>query len=234
MRHFVDLWAVTPDTKNPAQLKEIAFNDFYLDGDGKFGTVQSFGPLPPVPMMLASMEEDIRSGPLPRTIFLFKLLKPFMGFILRGLFRRSVVFASIMEDAPDNANQVSIGPDGQIQIRYRMIETDKRKLETFRKKIRRAFKPYPAVPIKQAENNERLAHAAGTCRMGLDPKSSVVDAACRAHGLENLYIVDASFFPTSAGTNPALTLAANALRVADQLLGKGSVSLDPYIKAQPS
>ena len=73
--------------------------------------------------------------------------------------------------------------------------------------------------IKQAENNERIAHACGTCRFGTDPRMSVLDADNRAHGLPNLYVVDSSFFPTSAGTNPALTIAANALRVADRILG---------------
>ena len=63
-----------------------------------------------------------------------------------------------------------------------------------------------------------LAHVCGTCRFGDDPQASVLDRNNRAHGIDNLYVVDASFFPSSAGTNPALTIAANALRVADVML----------------
>ena len=80
------------------------------------------------------------------------------------------------------------------------------------------LKPYRFLLLKQAENNQRLAHACGTCRFGTDPRESVLDVNNKAHGLTNLYVVDASFFPSSGGTNPALTIAANALRVADHLI----------------
>ncbi len=78
--------------------------------------------------------------------------------------------------------------------------------------------------IKQAENNERIAHACGTCRAGDDPKKSVVDRNNRAHGLENLYVADSSFFPSSGGINPALTIAANALRIGDSLIESRSMN----------
>jgi choline dehydrogenase-like flavoprotein len=63
-----------------------------------------------------------------------------------------------------------------------------------------------------------VAHQAGTCRMGSDPAMSVVDANCKAHELDNLYVVDTSCFPSIGAVNPALTAMANALRVGDQLL----------------
>ena len=67
------------------------------------------------------------------------------------------------------------------------------------------------------ENNLNFYHACGTCRFGDDPETSVLDANNRAHDIENLYVVDASFFPSSAGINPSLTIAANALRVAEKI-----------------
>jgi choline dehydrogenase-like flavoprotein len=88
----------------------------------------------------------------------------------------------------------------------------------FRALVRHAFRPHKVQIIRQAENNERLAHACGTCRFGDDPESSVLDRTNLAHGLGNLYVIDSSFFPSSAGTNPSLTIAANALRVADHIL----------------
>src|SRR5581483_3420022 len=74
------------------------------------------------------------------------------------------------------------------------------------------------------------AHQAGTCRFGSDPRTSVLDVNCKAHELDNLYVVDTSFFPSIGAVNPALTAMANALRVGDHLLermGAGSAAATP-------
>ncbi len=67
-----------------------------------------------------------------------------------------------------------------------------------------------------------VAHQAGTCRFGNDPATSVLDANCKAHELDNLYVVDTSFFPSIGAVNPALTAMANAIRVGEHLLGRMS------------
>jgi choline dehydrogenase-like flavoprotein len=76
------------------------------------------------------------------------------------------------------------------------------------------FSLYPrnAVPLPA------VGHQCGTCRFGDDPATSVMDLNCRTHDVDNLYVVDGSFFPSSAAVNPTLTIIANALRVGDQLL----------------
>src|SRR5439155_1749392 len=63
-----------------------------------------------------------------------------------------------------------------------------------------------------------LGHQVGTCKFGEDPQTSVLDLNCRAHDVDNLYVVDASFFVSSGAVNPTLTIVANALRVGDHLL----------------
>jgi len=63
-----------------------------------------------------------------------------------------------------------------------------------------------------------VAHQAGTCRFGTDPATSVLDVHCKAHELDNLYVVDTSFFPSIGAVNPSLTAIANALRVGEHLL----------------
>ena len=63
-----------------------------------------------------------------------------------------------------------------------------------------------------------VAHQNGTIRFGKDPRTSALDPTCEAHELDNLYVVDGSFFPSSGAVNPALTIIANALRVGDHLL----------------
>ena len=73
--------------------------------------------------------------------------------------------------------------------------------------------------LKQANNNERIAHVCGTCRFGDDPQASVCDANGRVHGMSNLYIADSSVFPSSGGINPSLTVAALSLRMANHLEG---------------
>ena len=62
-----------------------------------------------------------------------------------------------------------------------------------------------------------VAHQCGTCRFGRDPQTSVLDLNCRTHDVDNLYVVDGSFFPSSGAVNPSLTIIANALRVGDHL-----------------
>jgi choline dehydrogenase-like flavoprotein len=63
-----------------------------------------------------------------------------------------------------------------------------------------------------------VGHQAGTCRFGTDPNTAVLDTNCKAHELDNLYVVDTSFFPSIGAVNPSLTAMANALRVGDHLL----------------
>jgi choline dehydrogenase-like flavoprotein len=71
-----------------------------------------------------------------------------------------------------------------------------------------------------------VAHQAGTCRFGSDPATSVLDVDCRAHELDNLYVVDTSVFPSIGAVNPALTAMANSLRVGDHLLERLGVRVD--------
>jgi len=67
---------------------------------------------------------------------------------------------------------------------------------------------------------EGVGHRNGTCRMGTDPAASVLDLHCKAHDLDHLYVVDASFFVSCSAVNPSLTIIANALRIADHLLAE--------------
>ena len=80
--------------------------------------------------------------------------------------------------------------------------------------LRRAGYP---ITLSKAFDRRTPSHQCGTARMGVDPAASVVDPMCKAHDLENLYIVDASVLPTSAAVNPSLTIAALALRTAEHL-----------------
>lgn len=225
MRHHIDLYLIKPGVKNfDNRHKEFAFNDFYDADGGGFGSVQSFGRLPPVPVLAASMADDLRQGALPWTAGLFKLAQPVVKPVLKSLVHDRMILATTLEDLPYADNRVGLPPSGssaRLELVYRVRPHDERRIEGFRARMRTVLKPYSFSVVKQADNNQRIAHVCGTCRFGDDPASSVLDANNRAHGLDNLYVVDASFFPSSGGTNPSLTIAANALRVAEHLIAAG-------------
>ena len=125
---------------------------------------------------------------------------------------------SIMEDLPYENNYIALDKTSKRPIlSYDIFQYEKEHLSKFRKTLSEVISPYRYKLIKQAESNKRLAHVCGTCRMGSDSKLSVVNANCRSHDIKNLYIVDSSVFPTSGGTNPALTIAANSLKVSDTI-----------------
>ncbi len=116
-----------------------------------------------------------------------------------------------------------------------MISTSARQIGNFQWDISLLWASWTATLLKQAHRKLRrngrwnlflgqriplagVAHQNGTVRFGNDPKTSALDRNCKAHELDNLYVVDASFFCSSGAVNPALTIIANALRVGDHLL----------------
>jgi len=118
--------------------------------------------------------------------------------------------------AADPENRVALAPDGGIRVHWRPnnLKAHEKLIAAARKMLRRVG--YPLV-LTQRMGIETNSHQCGTLRFGHDPASSVLDPYCRAHDVENLYVVDSSFFPSSSATNPALTIAAQALRVPDHL-----------------
>ncbi|MCV2368720.1 GMC oxidoreductase [Roseateles oligotrophus] len=224
MRHCIDLYAITPpdlaDADANNSQKVLAFNDFYSDSTGrKLGSVQSFGRLPPVRMLFASLLDDIRHSPFAAAAPLVALAKPLLRSTLTGLEQHSLILASTMEDLPYSDNRITTSSDGTLQIQYQLKPHELRRVAEWRRLLATSFKSMPYRLLKQANNNQRLAHVCGTLRFGNSEQDSVLDASNRAHGLDNLFVVDASFFPSSGGTNPSLTIAANALRVAHLLTG---------------
>jgi choline dehydrogenase-like flavoprotein len=217
MRHLIDLYVLKASSnKTKGASKQIAFNDFYQIDGGKGGTVQSFGEMPPVKIMMLDLLRDISFHSSIAKWFV-QLFSPLIEFFLKRIFKNSVVMASIVEDSPQQTNQVLNTPL-QTSFNYQINESDKKRLQTMRNKISTTLNSKIKMKIYSGEKNTLIAHACGTCKMGDDPKKSVINKNCRTHDIKNLYIVDASVFPTSLGVNPALTIAANALRVANELI----------------
>jgi choline dehydrogenase-like flavoprotein len=213
MRHLIDLIEIWPEpnSKIMAPNKEIGMNDFYFWEGQKFGTVQSFGSMPPMEILTS------RPGGLPKAL---RLMNPVVRRVYERFFNGGLVLAAMMEDLPYLDNRVMPyerpSNDGRQRVRmqYRVHPADNDRREVFLRQVKEVLKPFRKLTLRGAEDNKALAHICGTCRFGTDPETSVLDPQNRAHEVANLYVVDTSFFPSSAGLNPSLTVAANALRVA--------------------
>ncbi len=130
------------------------------------------------------------------------------------------------EDLPHPDNRVTLRNDGSIKVSY--VRTNYTAYENLKKKLKQIFVKLGEIDpdYKDTEWNgydldiSGMSHQNGTLRFGADPTTSVLDLNCKTHDLENLYVVDASFFPSCGAFNPALTIAANALRVGDHIINE--------------
>jgi choline dehydrogenase-like flavoprotein len=200
-RHFMmhnnaHVAAVDLDRRNDVVFsKTLSVNDFYEDGgDGyPLGTLQLIGKVQGV--MMKSWATTV---PLP---------------LLNALAARSVEWLVMTEDLPDPDNRVTVAGDGTVvTTRTARNTAPHRELHRRARSLLRAC-GYDAV-FTQWFDISMNSHMCGTLRAGTDPATSVLDPWCRSHDLANLWCVDGGFFPSSAAMNPALTIAAQALRVA--------------------
>ncbi len=192
--------------------KTLALNDFYFGTDGfpyPMGNIQMIG------KTLAGMYRAERP--------LLTALMPDRA--LEDIARHAVDFWLTTEDVPDPENRVSVDRDGRIVLAYKpnnQVPAQKlyEQLRAMLGKI--GMQPHGLFARDVYMRNEiplaGCAHQAGTCRFGDDPARSVLDRDCKAHELDNLYVVDTSFFVSIGAVNPSLTAIANALRVGDRLL----------------
>lgn len=208
MRHLIDLYVLSlaPRFRRAAESKELGLNDFYFEGGRRLGNVQSFGMAPTI--------DYLRNRPGAN---IWRVLGP-LAVPIAKLFASAPIVASIAEDDPSDDNRITLDEDG-LQITYRPGRADIERRGQLRRRMRRAFSRFGILRVVGTSGRDGLGHVCGTAAMGNDPKRSVLDRFNRAHDLDNLYVVDGSCFPSSGAMNPALTIAANALRVAHHLEG---------------
>jgi choline dehydrogenase-like flavoprotein len=139
--------------------------------------------------------------------------------ILQAIANRSVDWWVMSEDLPDPGNRITLDSDGTICVHWKPNNrvAHRKLIEAARDMLRAAGY---LVILTQTMGIETNSHQCGTVRFGSDPATSVLDPFCRTHDVENLYVVDSSFFPSSSAVNPALTIASQALRVADHLMNR--------------
>ncbi|WP_028066644.1 GMC family oxidoreductase [Solirubrobacter soli] len=204
--------ALSKDENPTVFQKTLGLNDFYWGTDGfehPLGNIQMVGKSSP----------DMFRGEKP----LQTKLAP--QWTLEKVARHAIDFWLSTEDLPRQSNRVTLRHDGSIAIAYEMTNQvpAQRLLHELKELLSKlGMHEHHLLPRHAYLKNEipvaGVAHQAGTCRFGLDPATSVLNPNCRAHEVDNLYVVDTSFFPSIGAVNPALTAMANALRVGDHLL----------------
>ena len=217
MFHLNETFAVWPKgaERGDGPSKAVGFRDLYAVDGRRMGMVQAMGIDAGRGEIAHYMGQRIAGTWAARLPGARRVVQA--GAVLaHGAMGRAKLFVGLLEDMPDAGNRVfeDRGRPGRIVVEYRVADEAQVRRRMFRRAIRSAFAGRRMAFVNRgAEPN--LGHPCGTVRMGDDPAVAPLDAGCRAHGIENLWCVDAGVFPTSMGVNPSLTIAANALRVVE-------------------
>jgi choline dehydrogenase-like flavoprotein len=214
MRHNNSVLLAISRTPNLTKFqKTLGLNDFY------FGADDWDFPLGHIQMVGKSDAVQLRGEGLPGFLQWFPE-KPF-----EWIARHSLDFWLTSEDLPRPENRIFYEADrvrldlqqtnleAHVRLKHKLTDLCD-KLELHPHLFQRSLYLGQDVPIGGT------AHQAGTLKFGIDPNTSVLDLDCRAHGIDNLYVTDASFFPSIGAVNPTLTIIANALRVGDHIAGR--------------
>ena len=204
--------ALSEEPNDTLYQKTLGINDFYFGGpdyDHPMGNIQ----------MVGKSNAEAMKGEEPA------LTKLAPHWALADVARHAVDFWLTTEDLPMADNRVTLAKDGNIRLSYRLTndaEAD-RLYHELKKILNHAGMAQHHVLHKNFYSHMNIpaagvAHQAGTCRFGHDPTTSVLDENCKAHELDNVYVVDTSFFPSIGAVNPALTAMANAIRVGEHLV----------------
>ena len=225
------LMALNPLRRNPTKFqKTLAVNDFYLAAPESAVDAASGRPVPRSGAVPESAEKvppgpprtgdgalplgniQMRGKVLPQN--LARSARPLVRLFRRFIAARSFDFWIMSEDLPTPENRVEVTPDGTIRLRRELnnLEVHRVLVGTVKSYLRRAGFPFI---LEREPSPGTIQHQIGTARSGRNPDRSVVDRNCRSHEVANLYLADGSVLPSAAAVNPALTIAANALRVGE-------------------
>jgi choline dehydrogenase-like flavoprotein len=192
------LMAIRPKVNGTVFQKTLALNDWYFsESNSRVGMGHA--------QLLGKLQAEMLEASLPWA----------PTKVLAELAGRSVDWYLMTEDLPDPENRVSLDSSGRVIVNRRANneKLHKRLLRSMAGAMRRAG--YPMIQTRRF-GLDATAHQCGTVKFGDDPATSVLDPLCRSHDVANLFVMDASFLPSSSAQNPALTIAAQALRVGEK------------------
>ncbi len=217
MFHIDNFFAVWPrrGQKPIGRSRAISTRDFYLRKGHRLGLVQSMGYEADYGTIMRFLLMQFERSRFAQSTKLKRLLN-IPALIAAKLFGNADVYVAQMEDFPVATNRVILNKEDPeiLTFEYIVAQDVFTRQVVLRRVIRRAIGWWRMVflSIKPIVN---VGHPLGSLRFGTDPATSVLDPDCKAHDHDNLFVADGSFMPTSMGVNPSLTIAANALRVAD-------------------
>ncbi|MDH4066808.1 MAG: GMC family oxidoreductase, partial [Acidobacteriota bacterium] len=183
--------------------KTVAINDYYFRG-------------PDTPYPLGHIQSQGRTHGIMAKVFGDTIIPGIPLSAYNAWVSRGVDWLAMSEDLPHPDNRVTVDGHGRVQLHYRPnnLGAHERLVDETRRVLRRLG--FWKV-MTHSHKKRNTTHQCGTLCFGTDPTTSVLDPYCRTHDVENLFVVDASFFPSSAAVNPALTIVAQALRVAERI-----------------
>jgi choline dehydrogenase-like flavoprotein len=200
--------------------KTLSSRAFYSVNGLKLGSFQSLG----VPISQSHIFEFLTTWldlHLSWRLPLARLFMRVLSVAAAKYYQSASIFATIIEDFPYFINRVV--PDDKkpsgFYIEYTKAHELSHRISLMRIMLKNSLAPHKPI-ILSGNENLNFGHPSGTCRFGSDPATSVLDPTNKVRDVDNIYVVDASFFPSSGGTNPSLTIAANALRVADLITSR--------------
>ncbi|WP_293100414.1 GMC family oxidoreductase [Moorena sp. SIOASIH] len=185
-------------------IKQLGFTDLYF-GSEDFPHKLGYSQTLPIPGHL-SIQENL-PVPIPDAIAKF-------------LLKRMLAMTGFVEDLPQPENRVEVSNTGAIHLVHKFHPYDIYRSRYYMGQLKKVMGHAGVVFMFGAtgdKDDRHTAHQVGTTRFGTDPKTSVLDPYCRLHDHDNVFVVDGGFMPTSLGVSPALTIVANALRVADYI-----------------
>jgi len=220
MFHLSEILAVWPghaSARTDAVERSVSFRDLYYSDGKRLGLVQSMGLKAGYGEILYAAQVRLATSAVRKVPLLRHALR-IPAWVAAKLLGPAHLFVGILEDFPNPENRViaDVADPDRLEFHYVVDEELERRRKAFRGKMAKAYAGFRRMFMGHAPQLN-FAHPCGTVRFGNDPRSSVLDRDCRVHGIDNLFVVDSSFMPTSNGVNPSLTIGANALRVAERI-----------------
>ena len=220
MFHLSEVLAVWPghtSAETDAVERSISFRDLYYNNGKRLGLVQSMGLRAGYGEILYSAQMRLATSAFRRVPLLRHMLR-IPAYAAAKFLGPAHLFVGILEDfpKPDNRLIADMSDPDRLEFHYVVDEDLAARRDMFRIKMAQAYAGFRHMFMAHSPQLN-FAHPCGTVRFGVDPRSSVLDRDCRVHGVDNLFVVDSSFMPTANGVNPSLTIAANALRVAERI-----------------
>ena len=217
MFHLTERMAIWPGFKGEftGPYKSIASRKLYRVGQDRFGLFHSMGITVSYGMIVSFLNQYYDHSFLKKNKF-FREFTRFPAAFATKLFGNAQLYSTLIEDMPMLENRLIFNPEKPDEIRFKYVVSNEliSRRKRLQKHLKKALGNFRMMFIGSKHVLE-IGHPCGTARFGNDPKTSVLDPSCRVHGVENLYVADSSFMPTSGGVNPSLMIAANALRVGD-------------------